>query len=104
MKLLFILILGLSFTSQVAQAFDSDWEYDYTDEIVLQGDARFLNLSFDGVFNNSLLTLAGIFVVGVIMFGKIFFTISIVKLSDFLLCRIGVVRVRRLLQPNVSDK
>ena len=73
MKLLFILILGLSFTSQVAQAFDSDWEYDYTDEIVLQGDARFLNLSFDGVFNNSLLTLAGIFVVGVIMFGKVFF-------------------------------
>ena len=50
------------------QAWDDEWEYD---EIALQGDARFLNVSFDGIFNNSLLTLAGIFIVGVIMFGKI---------------------------------
>ena len=68
MKLL-LLILCLSYST--VQAWDDDWEYDYTDEIALQGDARFLNVSFDGIFNNSLLTLAGIFIVGVIMFGKL---------------------------------
>ena len=68
-----LLILILSFTYS-AQAFDS-WnqdEFDYNDEIMFQGDARFLNVSFDGIFNNSLLTLAGIFIAGVIMFGKTF--------------------------------
>ena len=33
--------------------------------------ARFFNFSLEGIFNNSLLTLAGIFVVGVILFGNV---------------------------------
>ena len=32
-------------------------------------EPRFFNLSVDGIFNNSLLTLGGIFVLGVILFG-----------------------------------
>ena len=34
-------------------------------------EPRFFNLSVDGIFNNSLLTLGGIFVLGVILFGII---------------------------------
>ena len=41
---------------------------------------RFFNFSLEGIFNNSLLTLAGIFVVGVILFGKA--QITIVHLKD----------------------
>ena len=34
-------------------------------------EPRFFNFSIDGIFNNSLLTLGGIFVLGVILFGKL---------------------------------
>ena len=75
MKLL-IILLSLLYS---VQAMDNSWdqdEFDYTEEILFQGDARFLNFSFDGVLNNSLLTLAGIFIGGVILFGKIISTLK----------------------------
>jgi len=81
MKLL-ILILCLSCT---VQAWDDEWEYD---EIALQGDARFLNVSFDGIFNNSLLTLAGIFIVGVIMFELALYALDVYYNQTYLNNRI----------------
>ena len=42
---------------------------------------RFFNFSLDGIFNNSLLTLAGIFVVGVILFGNYYWTANILKVG-----------------------
>ena len=46
---------------------------------------RFFNFSLDGIFNNSLLTLAGIFVVGVILFGNYYCTANILtaQISGF---------------------
>ena len=50
--------------SQQAKLLSGSEDFDIAQQ------ARFFNLSTDGIFNNSLLTLAGIFVVGVIFFGK----------------------------------
>ena len=44
-------------------------------------EPRFFNLSIDGIFNNSLLTLGGIFVLGVILFGIILSLFNLVTSS-----------------------
>jgi hypothetical protein len=49
-----------------------DYNGDFTPVEEYYSEARFLNVSLDGIFNNSLLTVAGIFIVGVILFGKYF--------------------------------
>ena len=75
MKLLVFLLLIFSTccSNSGVLAFD-ELELDYNDNFQYipeyQSQARFLNVSFDDIFNNSLLTLGGIFVIGVILFGK----------------------------------
>ena len=73
MNLLVCLLLIFSCCSNSVLAFDQ-LELDYNDDFQYipeyQSQARFLNVSFDDIFNNSLLTLGGIFVIGVILFGK----------------------------------
>ena len=46
-------------------------------------EPRFFNLSIDGIFNNSLLTLGGIFVLGVILFGIILSLFNLVSSSSW---------------------
>ena len=46
--------------------------------------ARFFNFSLEGIFNNSLLTLAGIFVVGVILFGNVYISAHLIFRSCIL--------------------
>ena len=46
-------------------------------------EPRFFNLSVDGIFNNSLLTLGGIFVLGVILFGIILSLFNLVSSSSW---------------------
>ena len=41
------------------------------DVLDYQMEPRFFNFSIDSIFNDSLLTLGGIFIVGVILFGKV---------------------------------
>ena len=73
MKLTIFLILCVIFTSKSASAFE-DLSVDYTDELTIipeyHSEARLLNITFDTFSNNSLLSLVGIFVVGVIFFGE----------------------------------
>lgn len=45
-----------------------DYNGDFTPVEEYYSEARFLNFSLDGVFNNSLLTVAGIFIAGIILF------------------------------------
>ena len=71
--LVFLLLIFSTCCSNSVLAFDQ-LELDYNDDFQYipeyQSQARFLNVSFDDIFNNSLLTLGGIFVIGVILFGK----------------------------------
>ena len=73
MKLTIFLILCVTITSKSALAFE-DLSVDYTDELTIipeyHSEARLLNITFDTFSNNSLLSLVGIFVVGVIFFGE----------------------------------
>ena len=53
----------------------NELDLDYNDDLTYvpeyYSEARLLNITFDGFLNNSLLTLGAIFVVGVVLFGKI---------------------------------
>ncbi len=69
----FAAIISAVILCQSASAFEElslDYNGDFTPIDEYYSQARFINVSFDGIFNNSLLTLAGIFIVGVILFGK----------------------------------
>lgn len=49
-------------------------QYDYDD--VSFSQARTFNLSLDGVFNNSLLTVGAFIILGIILFGKLWVHIA----------------------------
>ena len=70
MKLIVTLLLIGSNSVLAFEELNVDYNDDLTYIPEYQSQARLLNVSFEGIFNNSLLTLAGIFIVGVLMFGE----------------------------------
>ena len=97
MKLLVFLLLIFSTccSNSGVLAFD-ELELDYNDNFQYipeyQSQARFLNVSFDDIFNNSLLTLGGIFVIGVILFGKaITYLLKVIINKDYYIQIMGPI-------------